>query len=991
METAPGQNRAWNILEKLGEGDAGEIYRVESLLDRSNAILKRPRRKGFPSDIIRQAAQIEKEAQILAALANHDSSGELARAPTIKDKSKPGTEYSDRYFLVLSPATGLSLAELSRIAHFQSISTDIGLTSPATTPLESFFIENIVQLGKLPDMLLLRALTSAIDYLETIHTLKVETPSGTIYGVLWNDIKPDHFFWDPVEAHFTFIDWGNAQFLESDGITKDRQYSRMGDFHQLLTSLGQYILEAAPDLFQKLDWPENVLPSNAYTAGILPLKQRANELLNEQQTLLDRARLSESDIIHDLNPTLEQINQLSNIYQDITSRGEIPDHLGATQFYSRLSQKLIDAGEITHFIELCAWARKMPVVDPQKFILLGRIAEIVQTGVLPRSTLLSGVEGDWYSALWELRLASLNQNEPAWWDDLSSQIRFKENGGEVLRPLIALNRAIHALQFTASQSVDRYPYDELTKVLLDSVVPRWIQPEPDPPDSGIQYTEIENILGKMAELVPESAQMLNQALEQPRSQVKIAIDAWDRQDIESVRRALRYIFFWDPDRRRLIQADQVLQTAITWLSEIRIGMTNDEPLLDLITRLELIGRELRNQIAPAPWLDNLLDAFKQLRKGEEPTEVLIQHPDLRNELGWLISLEPRRPLLTSSNTIASIERQTRLESLRPTLYGIREGVLGHAKGIILSDPLDTWVPEARGSSARLFSGSLLAPGEQRQIVAIKLMRPDQIDYALPLFREEAGILSLMHDIPGVVSLIETGFIELDHSRLPPEDRNATADDLRGIVLRYGLDSTHNFLADLETRTGQGWIPYIAIEKFNRNDNLLLLCDTGYTNGRFLPTLEGLVVAIQICDILDAAHARNIIYRDHKILHYYWQNEINGVYAIDWNVSKRFPGGLSSAETQFDLVQFGARALHYLLVGRAAPGALPLGPNKPEEIEAAAHSYSVHWNYDDQRLPKDIKEILHSVLAGEYNSARQLRDDLMVIFQKLSGLVNATGG
>ncbi len=151
------------------------------------------------------------------------------------------------------------------------------------------------------------------------------------------------------------------------------------------------------------------------------------------------------------------------------------------------------------------------------------------------------------------------------------------------------------------------------------------------------------------------------------------------------------------------------------------------------------------------------------------------------------------------------------------------------------------------------------------------------------------------------------------------------------------------------------------------------------------------MAIQICDILDAAHARNIIYRDHKILHYYWRKEVNGVYAIDWNVSKRFPGGLSTAETQFDLVQFGARALHYLLVGRSAPGALPLGPNKPEEIEAAARSYSVHWNYDDQRLPKDIKEILHSVLAGEYNSARQLRDDLYAIFQKLSGLVNATGG
>lgn len=991
METAPGQNRAWNLLEKLGEGDAGEIFRVESLLDRSIAILKRPRRKAFPSDIIRQAAQIEKEAQILAALASHDASEELARVPLIRDISKPGTEFSDRYFIVISPATGVSLAELSRIAHFQSIPDEIGAASANLTPIESAFIEKIVQLGKLPDMLLLRVLTSAIDYLETIHTLKVETPNGIIYGVIWNDIKPDHFFWDPLEAHFTFIDWGNAQFLESDGVTKDRQHSRMGDFLQLLDALGQFIGEVAPDLYQKLGWPESILPANAYTAGIMPLKERANELLKEEEIELRRARLIESDLIQETDPAIEQISQLGIVHQEIISKGEFPDHHGATQFYTRLSQKLIETGDFAQFIALCEQASKMPILNTQKFTFLGRIAEIAQTGVIPPTSLLSGLHGDWSSTLWDLRLASLGQEEPGWWNDLSSEIRLRESGGEVLRPLIALNRTIHALQFAISQSADRQPYDDLVQIMVDSIVPRWTQPEPDPPDSGIEYSEIENILEKVTELNPESAQTLIQALDQPRSQVKIAIDAWNRQDFESVRRALRRILFWDPDRRRLIQADHTLETASIWLSEVRTGMTNDEPLLDFITRLELTGRELRNHIASAPWLDSLLEAFRQLRKGEEPTDVLIQHPDLRNELGWLITLEPRRPMLTSSNAVITIERQVNSETPRPTLYGMKEAEIGEMRGILFSDPLDTWAPEARGSSARLFTGTLPGIGEQQQAVAMKVMRPDQVDYALPLFREEAGILSLMHDIPGVVPLIETGFIELEQSSLPPDDRNISATDMKGRALRYGLDSIHNFLADLDTRVGQGWIPYIALEKYERKDNLLLLCDTGYTNGRFLPTLEGLVMAIQICDILEAAHARNTIYRDHKILHYYWRKELNGIFVIDWNVSKRFPGGLSTSETQFDLVQFGARALHYLLAGRAAPGALPLGPNRPEEIEAAARSYAVHWNYDDQRLPKDIKDILHSVLAGEYNSARQLREDLFAIYQKFSGLVNATGG
>lgn len=151
------------------------------------------------------------------------------------------------------------------------------------------------------------------------------------------------------------------------------------------------------------------------------------------------------------------------------------------------------------------------------------------------------------------------------------------------------------------------------------------------------------------------------------------------------------------------------------------------------------------------------------------------------------------------------------------------------------------------------------------------------------------------------------------------------------------------------------------------------------------------MAIQICDLLQVAHSRNIIYRDHKILHYYWNEEANGIYMIDWNVARRVAGGLSTEEIQFDLVQFGARALHYILAGRSAPGALPLGPNKPEEIEGASRTYEVSWTYDDQRLPKDAKDVLAATLAGEYNDARNLKGDLVEIFQKLSSLVRTEGG
>jgi hypothetical protein len=104
--------------------------------------------------------------------------------------------------------------------------------------------------------------------------------------------------------------------------------------------------------------------------------------------------------------------------------------------------------------------------------------------------------------------------------------------------------------------------------------------------------------------------------------------------------------------------------------------------------------------------------------------------------------------------------------------------------------------------------------------------------------------------------------------------------------------------------------------------------------------------------------------------------------IDWNIAKRQPQGLSEAERKFDLVQFGARALHHILTGRPAQGALPLGPNRPEEIEAASSSYAVSWTYDDERLPNRVKEILEQTLRQGYLYARDLRQDLEEVYQQI---------
>ncbi len=89
---------------------------------------------------------------------------------------------------------------------------------------------------------------------------------------------------------------------------------------------------------------------------------------------------------------------------------------------------------------------------------------------------------------------------------------------------------------------------------------------------------------------------------QANLQVLNVLDAWERQDFEAARSALRQVLLWDPDRLRLVQADRALQTTVSWLETIQAGVVRDEPLQEFITRQELVGRELRNQIGPAAWL-----------------------------------------------------------------------------------------------------------------------------------------------------------------------------------------------------------------------------------------------------------------------------------------------------------------------------------------------------------------------------------------------------
>lgn len=1010
QQTITGQQKKWTLEKKLGEGDAGEVYLVETLLDNRPAILKRPRRSNMPSDVMRQASQIRTEGKILQALTglNYSGQGPHITTPEFLDQCPPEESLGEGIFIIIEKAAGFDLKSLLRLARTGLVDE----FQPLPADEELFFLRTIASLGHIPESVLVRSLLGVINLLEAIHASELQNDGLKQSGVIWNDVKPDHLFWDPAKHCLTVIDWGNANFIEADGITKDRQHSIVDDYYQFLFEMGGFLSETSPDLHQQLRWPQEITPGSA-PESVRQLKEKLLPLYAKIMKQSQELRAAEALLYQTSRPTYEHIIESDNLHKQIVSLAELPDFASAVNFHARLALQMVGENKLMELQRLCTKTAQLAASSNAKWELLAGLAAIaldeqskpLGSPVIDFSPALSaGIADDWPGLLWHLFAAIGSDPLPEWWERVSQQVRqvHLQIAEDVNTPDVTARRLFYTLQTAIVQNGDqnRSPVrgesseddgtavadEDVLKFFEEEVVQKWRQIEPPPPGSGISYREIDGLLDRLDAILPGSGESLETSLVQPRAHAAIVLDAWGRKDFETARQALHKLLLWDPFRRRLLLADRMVESAPQWLRDLRRGADKDEPFYDYLTSTELAGRNLHNRVGPAEWLDSILDALKRLRKGTRPADLIMDHPGIAEDIPWLNEFRSREVLSLPRTHALLLERDQPAASPIRTVTGEVEGRLGEGQEMYLGVALDTWVPEARGSSARVFAGRLRTRSGIENEYAIKVMRPERVEYALPLFKEETHILSLLRDVPGVTPLVECGFIRLEEGmELPDEKAHTPAANLSGNILRYSVESAQNFLAAMEGRLAGGWLPYLALVKRDHRHNLLGFCDAGHTRGWFLPLRESLLLAIQICDILQVAHDRNIAYRDHKILHYYWDPAAHGVEMIDWNIAKRYSEGLTDAERQFDLVQFGARALHHILTGRPAPGALPLGPNQPEEIERASLSYAVNWTYDDERLPVRVKELLEQILNQGYTLVKDLRQDLLQVYQQVPEL------
>ncbi|MBE0697944.1 MAG: hypothetical protein IH586_13560, partial [Anaerolineaceae bacterium] len=595
-----GQQSAWVLLKKLGEGDAGEVYLVESLLEKQPAILKRPVRSAFASDVIRQTSQITIEGKILKALsAAITSEGDFpVSVPELLDQSRPGTAFSDRLFIILENAPGFDLALLARTAHLGMLS---GTDSLAGTPEEKRFLQSLAERGQAPERVLLFALNALLGMFEKIHQRHLDVDGIEYGGILWNDVKPEHLFWDPWRARLTVIDWGNGQLLERNGTTRDRRFSAADDYRQWLDEMGRFIEMAAPALYARLEWPGRGNPGETDPQAITRLQERIIEALQGQMSGLTEVRDREAALLQrgatDAaprrrstkktaadQPKATPLTALETLHRDIIGYGEMPNYTEALGLALSWAGRFAAAGQMAEVEETCVWAEGLPGSDAQHLRLAARLPRITQRADTQGATraqhdclsetVQSALRRDWPSALWGLLSALRDAPEPDWWYSLVSEIREQEIGHEDddRQPLLVARRGLLTLQAMAERmeragsgvnpaSLERL--QELVRHLREEIVPNWAHIDPAPPHANLTYMEIDEMLDEIQAFSPEIRQTLDRSLTPARTQARHVLEHWGNGLFSQAIEGLRQVLLWDPDRKRVLRAEQaMLQTPL---------------------------------------------------------------------------------------------------------------------------------------------------------------------------------------------------------------------------------------------------------------------------------------------------------------------------------------------------------------------------------------------------------------------------------------------
>ncbi len=636
QEVVNGNNRKWELISKISEGDAGEIYSVKAIGTEITGILKRPTTSPF--DSARQLKQLRSEKEILDAL----GVGYKKEKAAIKPVKLLDHGDDDRFFIIMEKATGFSLSALHKISNNEiSINDLLGYSQ-----VEQHFAINIAKAKRIPQYLILRVLLELLNFLDRIHSL--ENFGADNSGIVWNDVKPDHIFWNPIFQQITIIDWGNAQFLGQNGITQNGSMDANADIFQYVEGMGAYVKMVSPELARRLGWANSSNMKNIL--GDVPFLRKAilGELRDYEQQI--QKYRSKEKKIYQSQPSVTQLPDLIEVHENILRLGECPDYKTSREYNSELISQLSRQQDFEDCVVVLDSKTLLYEDNGQQQI----IEELIFNGIPQRPIYFSKAielaanefasSPDWEDVFWNIHLAFVDDVNA-----LSSKKRLLHALAAKLNKQVesvlesVLYNKLVELKDKLEGKKRKSRTDKLSKACkeLDSVIGEWeLQDAKEGMISGfsIGYGSFKDLIDTVLHLddddLLKDVNEISQYINDFEKNIESVLSAWGKMDFLKAREELRTLHKWDPKWLRVFTADRLLAKASLWIAETQTGKSKTHAaLLDE-------GKELRYFFGKAEWLD---ERIKRLES--------ILNPDKQ---GWLKAKKNRQekpvPVTSSSLT-----------------------------------------------------------------------------------------------------------------------------------------------------------------------------------------------------------------------------------------------------------------------------------------------------------------------------------------------------
>ena len=604
-KTVKGRQQVWELLETVGRGDAGEVMRVKAQPGKEQGVMKRPVQNVSGGTIVRQARQIENEGRVLALLdgMDVDRNGRKAHTPLLMDQSIEGTSSSANLFIISEEVPGVSVSDLLR------------RRMQGGSPISQVIV--------------LKVLAAAFQLLQKVHEK----------GVVWNDVKMDHIFWDAENNTLSFIDWGNSLDLKTE--PSEDNVSPMLDYRQLLEEGRTLMEQTAPELIGDTGWPMSA--SNLKQQDIAHLQMRVEYMetylsmrIIEYKLLYSRY-LKSLDSLDGLRQTLDLTHALLHLGVEV----ETADLLSACQNYLLGLLDRAEDAEARQAYQMIE-AELRDNLTPSWQLAGYLLAQFEASDPQMMAKLLHAVfENNWVDAAWIYQESFLRRQAVPFTDSVINSMRSLQLN---LKPYALIYSDIESLR----QQTERWLETAIQKNLdsesittlknltarVSQIQENWGVLQPGE-KLGDKFLLLRQTLEHYAALQLRPVTDLQTSLLAAMSRIRDIYRAWASSDLAAARKQTRELFLIEPSLGYLPELEADFAKMIDWLEMLHEGPAQQKPVNRFSEELLASLPPIASRLGEAPWLTLLLHAL-QVMKDAQAIENLREEARLGQwPLKWM--------------------------------------------------------------------------------------------------------------------------------------------------------------------------------------------------------------------------------------------------------------------------------------------------------------------------------------------------------------------